>query len=587
MAYEDRHYLEKREQAWDAGMSHVAEDVVEAFAKDDSTAAIIDGDAKIAGLVSAAEGAAGGFSRRGALVVARAEEDGAAEGATPDVPGEGSAPVPAAGAPRGAAPVGSAGGQEGLFADGGRAGAGLAADDLGEPLDARAFEAERMGSLERALRSYGALQINDAELVAEAERDEGTQAYAEAKQSAFAAGRVADRSARRIADRPSSRRQSAAVKRADAKLARYADKAERRKSSKAWGQTSWYDRYSKTRVKRLEKRAKQARVVLKPSKWRWLIRIVSSVGVFALILLLCVGAIAILGAIGADQSAGGESLSASERRVFLYLKEKGLDEVHAAAILGNMRAEAGGECGDEFDTGSIEDGGSGGGHGLCQWTGGRWNGPGGLLEFATSQGKEWTDIGAQLDFFWTEYSGSWSGAYTIISGDSPPVGTYAQGSKSGFEAASEVAEATKQFCYGWERPGVPHESKRIRFAHWYLGALTGGGEHGDILSAAYEIAGNATPYVFGGTDIMNGCDCSYFTQWCYAQVGIDIPRQSEDQMRAGRTIPVAEAQPGDILWRFGHVGIYVDENTAVEQTPPYCRITPITYENWTCAVRFE
>ena len=87
------------------------------------------------------------------------------------------------------------------------------------------------------------------------------------------------------------------------------------------------------------------------------------------------------------------------------------------------------------------------------------------------------------------------------------------------------------------------------------------------------------------TDIVNGCDCSYFTQWCYKQAGIDIPRQSEAQRAFGTSIPISEAQPGDIVWRHGHVGIFIDENTVIEQTPPYCRVNSITYENWTCAVR--
>lgn len=574
MAYSDKHHLEKKELAWDSDMSHAAADMADVYAKKrDSTDAIIDSDAMIACLSSVSDGLADKRSAAKASAAMRKDTDQAFGSAQKD-------DLPLLDDIRTGADDGVA---RGLFVHAGSMHEQAFEEEIENSMYARA---ERMGSLERALRNYAELQVNDAELVDD-ERDAGVQAYAEAKRSAFSIGRSASRKAKRIADKPSSKRRDKAVKRAEAKLARFENKTAMRRQSKAWGQSKWHEGYSKMRVKRLKKKAQKARVLVKPSRWRWLILMASGVGIFALIMLLAVASIAVIGGIGADQNSGGESLSASERKVYLFLKEKGLDDVHAAAIMANIRAESGGECGDDFDTGAIEDGGSGGGHGLCQWTGGRWNGAGGLLEFAASQGKPWTDIDVQLEFFWTEYSANWSGAYTIISGDSPPAGTYVSGSKSGFEAATEVAEATKQFCYGWERAGIPHESKRIRFAHWYLGALSGGGGHSDILSAAYEIAGNATPYVFGGTDIMNGCDCSYFTQWCYAQAGIDIPRQSEAQMNAGRVIPISDAQPGDLLWMYGHIGIYVDENTVVEQTPPYCRITPITYQNWTCAVRFE
>ncbi len=156
-----------------------------------------------------------------------------------------------------------------------------------------------------------------------------------------------------------------------------------------------------------------------------------------------------------------------------------------------------------------------------------------------------------------------------------------------FEGASDITRACKEFCYGWERPGIPHEDKRLEYAAWYLSALKRPATVNDITSAAYLVAENATPYVYGGNSIWGGCDCSYFTQWCYAQAGISIPRQSEAQRDAGRVIAISEAESGDILWMFGHVGIYIDENTVIEQTPSYCRVTSITYNAWQCAVRFE
>lgn len=76
-----------------------------------------------------------------------------------------------------------------------------------------------------------------------------------------------------------------------------------------------------------------------------------------------------------------------------------------------------------------------------------------------------------------------------------------------------------------------------------------------IVQAAYSQLG--VPYVWGGTTPGVGLDCSGLTQYCYRQAGISIPRNSEDQAAFGRKAPVSEAAPGDILWRPGHVAIYV------------------------------
>ena len=84
-----------------------------------------------------------------------------------------------------------------------------------------------------------------------------------------------------------------------------------------------------------------------------------------------------------------------------------------------------------------------------------------------------------------------------------------------------------------------------------------------IIAAAYSQLG--VPYVWGGTTPGVGLDCSGLTQYCYRQAGIMIPRNSEDQAAFGCKVPVSEATPGDILWRPGHVGIYIGEDRYIHE----------------------
>ncbi|MDN6303962.1 MAG: C40 family peptidase, partial [Brachybacterium sp.] len=82
-----------------------------------------------------------------------------------------------------------------------------------------------------------------------------------------------------------------------------------------------------------------------------------------------------------------------------------------------------------------------------------------------------------------------------------------------------------------------------------------------ILATARN--GIGTPYVYGGTST-SGWDCSGFVQWVYGQHGINLPRGAAGQAAAGTVIPRSQAQPGDLVYKPGHIGIYAGGNQFVD-----------------------
>lgn len=80
-----------------------------------------------------------------------------------------------------------------------------------------------------------------------------------------------------------------------------------------------------------------------------------------------------------------------------------------------------------------------------------------------------------------------------------------------------------------------------------------------VADFAVQFVGN--PYVWGGTSLTGGADCSGFTQSVYANFGVSLPRTSYEQQNAGTEVSYADAQPGDLICYGGHVAIYIGEWT--------------------------
>ena len=88
-------------------------------------------------------------------------------------------------------------------------------------------------------------------------------------------------------------------------------------------------------------------------------------------------------------------------------------------------------------------------------------------------------------------------------------------------------------------------------------------------NAVLEIAARyvGVPYVAGGKG-PDGFDCSGFTSFVYAQLGIAISSSSADQRWVGTEVSAADALPGDIIWSPGHVGIYAGDGQQIDAPRP-------------------
>lgn len=218
--------------------------------------------------------------------------------------------------------------------------------------------------------------------------------------------------------------------------------------------------------------------------------------------------------------------------------------------MGNVEAESG------IDPTSNEDGG--GGHGLCQWTGGRFST---LVEYADSTGKGWQDIHVQLDYLWAELTGEGdAAAYASVQYD-----------HDRFLAIGELEECVMYFGRNFERPNeyYAHWDRRTASARRYLAAMTGagGGAEGAAGSAMTKIG---CPYVWGSAG-PDSFDCSGLVLWSYQQNGINnMGRTTYEQISQCRIISADEAQPGDLIFMIfsspgvpEHVGIYIGDGQMV------------------------
>lgn len=295
----------------------------------------------------------------------------------------------------------------------------------------------------------------------------------------------------------------------------------------------------------------------------------------------------------ADNEQAIEGLTDNEQVVVAFLREKGMDDVHVAAILANFHAESGCEPGkievyegeserdwtdDELYALSSD---IARGTGIGQWSFGRRVN---LLEWAREAGKSWRDISVQLEFFWEhdEWGTGWAGG----SGE-----TYSDEDR--FNAATDPGEAAKQFCLGWERPNadtaLATAEARAEIAESYYTLLTAGSKGQEyqlsseqqkaIVDACYEepaaeggkcAAWCARVYDRAGLSYESGNANTMYYNYCHSS--------DRSQLKVGMLVAspsVAKSAPGSAGWTYGHIGIYVGDNKVMHSTEGEVRTTDL------------
>lgn len=151
--------------------------------------------------------------------------------------------------------------------------------------------------------------------------------------------------------------------------------------------------------------------------------------------------------------------------------------------------------------------------------------------------------------------------------------------KAQAEAAGKAQEETAKTAAQQSSEKTQQQTQNVQQAQQKKDKVTQTVSNGQaVVNYADRFVGN--PYVYGGSSLTNGADCSGFVMSVYQAFGISLPHSSSALRSVGYGVSLSEIQPGDIVCYSGHVGIYAGNNTLLHASSPSTGIkytSPVTY----------
>lgn len=265
-----------------------------------------------------------------------------------------------------------------------------------------------------------------------------------------------------------------------------------------------------------------------------------------------------------------------QEKVWFALRGLGYSEISVAAAMGNIDFESGG-----FNPDIVENGGSGEGIGLIQWSFTRRDA---LEAYAASKGVPWSDEDTQIEFLITEISGQGEAVGYAVQRKAGYITTEGiTSTHDDWANATTIEDATLYFMRFFESPWDRSSlTERIRRAQSYyeefkgrtmptgderIGPITLSGDNASkmlaMLTEAIRIADDDRyTYSMGNRYGEFQYDCSSLIARLYEQFfGISMPSTTYEysaysQYLIGHPDSV-DMQPGDVLYRDGHVEMYL------------------------------